>query len=136
MQSQDFGRTYKAVEPSRSLATSFSSIEQALFAALEVADRDDKPCIVCGLASAEPARWARGTSPVPIAEPLALLSPKVSTVSVLRELCEPDMIFRAQPPLASSAPSAHERSTIMVALGAILMAAGAHYIFSSLGIRR
>lgn len=131
MQSHHFGRTCRLVESNaaKSLAVSFSSIGDALFAAIEMADRADEPCLMCGVAPEEPERWARGTQPMPISEPVVGRS----------ELCEPDMIFTASAtPLRRVEPVGDpaQRNVILVALGAILMALGAHYIFTSLGVRR
>ncbi len=184
MQSHEIERTCRVVEPSaghRDLSESFSSIEKALFAAAELAARQDEPCIVCGLAPEEPERWARGTQPVPVAvttraldaiesapeldepdaqdilfeaevlatsepEPAILLEadvvaeplePLEPIPPVPRELCEPDMIISADFRMAAqSKPVEGKRNPLIVALGAVLMAVGAHYIFTSLGIRR
>jgi hypothetical protein len=66
---------------------------------------------------------------MPVSEPVAGRS----------ELCEPDMIFAASvTPVRRVTPVVEpaQRNVILVALGAILMALGAHYIFTSLGVRR
>jgi hypothetical protein len=52
------------------------------------------------------------------------------------EMCEPDMIFTTSAAPLQRGQALPQRNIIMVALGAILMAAGSHYIFASLGIRR
>lgn len=114
---------------SKSLAAPFSTIGEALFAAVELANRSDEPCLMCGLAPEEPERWARGTRPMPVSEP----------VPQAIEMCEPDLIFTTSAaPLqrTDSQAETSQRNIIVVALGAILMAIGAHYIFTSLGIRR
>ena len=84
---------------------------------------------MCGLAAEEPERGARGTTPIPISLPSPTVAPA----------CEPDMIFTTsaaplQRTQGKSAPA--QRNVIVVALGALLMAIGAHYIFTSLGLRR
>ena len=131
MQSHDYSRTCRLAtsNAAQTLAAPFSTIGEALFAVVELADREDEPCLMCGSAPEEPERWARGTKPMPISEP----TPQII------ETCEPDLIFTASAsPLQRGEPTGQpaQKNIIMVALGALLMAVGAHYIFASLGLRR
>ncbi|MCP4446832.1 MAG: hypothetical protein GY811_16010 [Myxococcales bacterium] len=107
--------------------SSFSTIEQALFAAIELADRSEGPCLMCGLHREEPRRWVRGTQPMPI------VKPKIQE----RETCEPDLIFTSPISAVATRPPAkvEHKSALMVALGTTLMVAGAHYVLASLGLR-
>ncbi len=102
--------------------TTYTSIEQALFAAVELANDNEPCCPTCGTdmcgSADDDARMARGTEQIAVAKP----------DYELLEIIRPDIDLPAEPEASEG--------RLSFAVGALLMAAGAHMLLISLNLQQ